>query len=426
MRNSITYNHAFIRHLLMLSVVGFIMHALIAVACSIEPQSDALDYHNHALRLAENHEYTSNGMPTAYRPIGFPAMLSITYMITPSLNSGFILQSLMISITAFCIGLILLEFGVSQRSALFGSGLYMLLPMAWIQSMTLMSEPLAICAMMIGIFLRVRHRHLAASGLEGMLWGLAILARPIMLFCAIGLFIYDLLKSNRSLSHALAFFTCIILTLMPWMIRNANVMGSPVIASNTGINLYIGNNPHANGSYKTIPEMSMLDSLPEMQSNAMAMSKAMNHVLEHPMQSIIMIPKKIAYLFSSDAYMPLQLMQASDASYRERLIQLSPWTLLLIIPGYMVMLIGMSNMNTLVEHQTYSFIIVILLCMIIPCMVFFGSPRYHEPMIPFMLIASIIGYEQRRNLIGPGKVLPIALMIIWVLEISMILFHVYK
>ena len=90
------------------------------------------------------------------------------------------------------------------------------------------------------------------------------------------------------------------------------------------------------------------------------------------------------------------------------------------------MLIGMSNMNMLVEHQTYSFIIVILLCMIIPCMVFFGSPRYHEPMIPFMLIASIIGYEQRGNLIGPGKVLPIVLMIIWVLEISMILFHVYK
>jgi hypothetical protein len=410
----------------MLSVAGFIMHALVAVACSIVPQSDALDYHNHALRIAVNHEYTVNDLPTAYRPIGFPAILSIAYMVSPSVNAGFILQSLLISITSFCIGLILLDLGVSQRSALLASCLYMLLPMSWIQSMTLMSEPLAISTMMIGIFLRIHHRHLAASGLEGMLWGLAILARPIMLFCGIGLFLYDVMKSNRSMPHAFTFLTCMILTLMPWMIRNANVMGSPVIASNTGINLYIGNNPHANGSYKTIPEMSMLDSLPEMQSNAMAMSKAMNHVIEHPIQTIMLIPKKIAYLFSSDAYLPLQLIHTTDISYRDRLLQLPSWTYLLIIPGYMVLLIGMSNINVFIENRHTTFILVLFLCMIFPCIVFFGSPRYHEPMIPFLLIASFVGYEQRGNLIGHGKVIPFALIIIWALEISMILFHVYK
>lgn len=401
------------------------MHALIAGYCSIAPQSDALDYHHHALRLAETHAYTSNGVPTAYRPIGFPAVLSIAYMISPSILSGFILQSALISITACCLGLTLIEFGVSERTVLYASGCYMLLPMTWIQSMTLMSEPLAICAMMIGILLRMRHQQMWSSGLEGIFWGIAILARPIMLFCGIGLFLFDVIRRSRSMPHAFAFLICMILTLMPWMIRNANVMGSPVITSSTGINLLIGNNHHANGSYKTMPEMSELDSLPEMQAHAIAMSKAKNHIIEHPMQTIMMIPKKIAYLFSSDAYLPLQLMHTSETSYRDRLLQLPLWTLLLIIPGCLMMLIGMSNMNEFIENSAFSFILVILLCMIFPCMIFFGSARYHEPMIPFMLISAFVGYEKRGNLIGPVKVIPIALLILWIVELSTILFHVY-
>ena len=423
MPDSNTHIHDFNRRLLLMCIMGCIFHALIAGICSIPPQSDALDYHEHALRLAETHDYTVNGIPTAYRPIGFPAALSIAYMISPHIISGFILQSLLVSITAYCIGLILVECGVSKKKSLFASGIYLLLPMTWLQSMTLMSEPLAICAMMLSINIRFTYHSHLARGLEGLLWGIAILARPVMVFCVIGIVIHDLLSKSRSFAQIGIYLTCTLLTLMPWVIRNANIMGSPVIASNTGINLYIGNNAHANGSYKVMPDMNVFDSLPEMQANALGISKAIAYVTENPLQSLIMIPKKIAYLFSSDAYLPLQLFQTDAMSYRDRLMQLPAWTIVLLIPGCILMFFGMSYVSIFRSIHQQSHIFVILFCMILPCMIFFGSARYHEPMIPFMLIAAVSGYERNGNFIGPMKVLPIALALLWSIEFVMIFLH---
>jgi hypothetical protein len=210
---------------------------------------------------------------------------------------------------------------------------------------------------------------------------------------------------------------------MPWVIRNANIMGSPVIASNTGINLYIGNNAHANGSYKVMPDMNVFDSLPEMQANALGISKAIAYVTENPLQSLIMIPKKIAYLFSSDAYLPLQLFQTDAMSYRDRLMQLPAWTIVLLIPGCILMFFGMSYVSIFRSIHQQSHIFVIIFCMILPCMIFFGSARYHEPMIPFMLIAAVSGYERTGNFIGPMKVLTIALALLWSIEFVMVFLH---
>ena len=114
---------------MLIGALGFIAHVILSIVVSPIPQSDALDYHEHALRLAETHAYTANGFPTAYRPIGFPALLSLFYMIWPSTTFGYVLQSLLVSISALLIALILKEYDAGNAISYAGSILYLLLPM---------------------------------------------------------------------------------------------------------------------------------------------------------------------------------------------------------------------------------------------------------------------------------------------------------
>ena len=64
----------------------------------------------------------------------------------------------------------------------------------------------------------------------------------------------------------------------------------------------------------------------------------------------------------------------------------------------------------------------IIIGMIIPCTLFFGTPRYHEPMIPFLLIAMMLGYAQNKKLLGSMTLFALAFPILWLIEYVMIFF----
>lgn len=407
---------------MLIGALGFIAHVILSIVVSPIPQSDALDYHEHALRLAETHAYTANGFPTAYRPIGFPALLSVFYMIWPSTIFGYVLQSLLVSISALLIALILKDYDAENIISYAGSILYLLLPMTWMQSMTFMSEPLAIMCMLLSVFIHIAFQDMRSRIVEGLFWGIAVLTRPIMIFSMIAILIHDIVKDNQKKNN-IAFATGIIIAILPWMIRNTYVMGSPMIASNTGINLFIGHNPEANGSYKFVNEMQRFDGQSEVEANTSAFTSAMQYIIDDPLHSLLLIPKKIAFLFASDAYLPLQSFKIDGKSYRERMQNLPWWSYLLMIPGGFVMFVGVSHGKILLQQNQGMRNIVIIIGMIVPCAIFFGTPRYHEPMIPFLLIAMMLGYAQYKKLLGSMTLFALALPILWLIEYVMIFFQ---
>ena len=407
---------------MLIGALGFIAHVILSIVVSPIPQSDALDYHEHALRLAETHAYTANGFPTAYRPIGFPAVLSVFYMIWPSTIFGYALQSLLVSISALLIALILKEHDAGNAISYAGSTLYLLLPMTWMQSMTFMSEPLAIMCMLLSVFIHIAFQGMRSRIVEGLFWGIAVLTRPIMVFSVIAILIHDIVKEDQK-KNIIAFATGIIIAILPWMIRNTYVLGSPMIASNTGINLFIGHNPEANGSYKFVDEMQRFDGLSEVEANASAFTSAMQYILNDPLHSLLLIPKKIAFLFASDAYLPLQSFRIEGNTYRERMQNLPWWSYLLMMPGGFVMFVGVSHGKILLQQNQGMRNIAIIIGMIVPCAIFFGTPRYHEPMIPFLLIAMMLGYAQYKKPLGSMTLFALALPILWLIEYVMIFFQ---
>ena len=406
---------------MLIGALGFIAHVILSIVVSPIPQSDALDYHEHALRLAKTHTYTANGFPTAYRPIGFPALLSFMYMIWPSTIFGYALQSLLVSISAILIALILKEYDASNAVSYVGSTLYLLLPMTWIQSMTFMSEPLAIMCMLISVFIHIAFQGMRSRIVEGLFWGIAVLTRPIMIFSVIAILIHDIVKDNQK-KTIIAFVSGVIIAILPWMIRNTYVMGSPMIASNTGINVFIGHNPEANGSYKFVDEMHRFDGQSEVEANASAITSAIQYIVNDPLHSLLLIPKKIAFLFASDAYLPLQSFRIEGNTYRERIQNLPWWSYLLMIPGGFVIFLGASHGKILLHKNQGMRNIAIIIGMIVPCAIFFGTPRYHEPMIPFLLIAMMLGYAQYKKYLGSMTLFALAFPILWLIEYVMIFF----
>lgn len=92
----------------------------------------------------------------------------------------------------------------------------------------------------------------------GMTLGLAAIARPtaLALVPVAVVFIYWLLKDKRVVARQLIFLAIGLAALIgPIFVRNLAVAGDPVlIASQGGINFYIGNNPSADGLSAILPE----------------------------------------------------------------------------------------------------------------------------------------------------------------------------
>ena len=86
-----------------------------------------------------------------------------------------------------------------------------------------------------------------------MLLGFASLVRPVALVLLPGLAVVLCWQWRRRIAKpartwAIVTITCLV-ALAPWVVRNTVVMDRPTLATNTGDNLCIGNNPTASGAF---------------------------------------------------------------------------------------------------------------------------------------------------------------------------------
>lgn len=148
------------------------------------------------------------------------------------------------------------------RAGLISGLIYALLPAAWYYESDLTAEPLMI-ALLLGSALALqssmfdsRKRFLLVSGL---LFGLAALARPTALIVLPLLMIVLLTrqqwKITRLLGKQIGLLSAgLAIVIMPISVRNLLIAGEPVlIAHAAGVNLYLGNNRHADGTSAAMP-----------------------------------------------------------------------------------------------------------------------------------------------------------------------------
>lgn len=350
-------------------------------------QSDEIDYDRLGWSLAGTGSYSIDGHPTAYRPVGYPAFIAAVYSLAGRHPAAVrVAQAVLDSGTAV---LLFLVFSRRNRPAGVTAGvLWALLPAAVLFSSQIFSECLLVFALVLFLWLVDRggpSRWLAWS--TGLLLGALILVKPLVMgfFAASAPFLVHRTSGARRL-------TMLALALLPaglWILRNTLVMGAPVLSTSVGMNLFIGNNPRATGSYAPVdPSIAPPHMGAEVADDAAAGRASLDWIAGHPARALARAVKKALYLLTSEGELVVGHFAARESAasrYRERFRSVPVWLHLLVsLPTALLMILGALGLATRRPDRIGSLFYALLFATLLSCVIFFGGSRFRFPLMPLL------------------------------------------
>lgn len=355
-------------------------------------KSDELDYHNLAASLVQSCSYEQNGAPTAYRPPGYPFFLWAVYSVAGIRHvAPLVLQALLDALLA-----LLLYVWLSRshpRAAVLAGVFWALFPAAVLFSGLLLSETLFTAVMFASILTLDRTQASATAVFSGLLLGFACLIKPWAIVFAALLALVGLARRDPDRRMALACLAAL-LTLLPWMVRNELAMGFFGISTNTGMNLYVGNNPRATGGYQgTFPQEIISASGNERRLDSVSTHLATEYVLGEPLRFVQNAVRKTARLLASEGEL-LVFALSNDGpgrSYRERHAELPASAKVLVnAPSLLVLLLGSLGLIAAGKSFGKTSTLLLVGTIVLTTAVFFGSSRFRFPATPFLVMFGAI------------------------------------
>lgn len=263
-------------------LLAFALRMLFNFLVPAEPRGDAYIYSEAARRMAAGLGYIRNGEAFAIFPVGWPAFLALIYRLTgDSLRAARFVNILLSLLTVYC------SYEIArrvfnrpqaaapapphtttdqQKSAAehigLGTALLMALyPNHIAYTALLFTETYFTALLFVGVALLLREGVLWwRDVLTGIIFGVAVLTKPQVLFIPLMLIAWQWWQHRpplrSSLQRSVTIYLLLVAVIAPWLYRNYTVFDDFVfISTNGGFNLYIGNNPQAEGFYKTTPEI---------------------------------------------------------------------------------------------------------------------------------------------------------------------------
>lgn len=219
------------------------------------PVFDEVAYVAHAVDLAAGSGYVNEaGQPTAFWPVGYPAVLAVAYRILGTgAAAGIALQVVLGTAACFLVSAVGTRvFGPRVgRLAALGLSTY---PTHVYYATLWLAEPLAAALVMAATWLVVVNRGRWAGLAGGVALGMATLARPQILALPVALPWWPPRGVGiRRWASAAVVSAGMLLAVMPWMARNRAVVGIPTLSTTGGFNFWMGNYPDALGGYRHDP-----------------------------------------------------------------------------------------------------------------------------------------------------------------------------
>jgi hypothetical protein len=384
-------------------VVGLVLRVGWNLIAPVNPVSDYLWYFERAMGMAAGSGYiTPAGLPTAYFPVGYPAFLAALFVLFgPSLAAA---KTANIILSVFTIWVVyrlfkrMLATDDSRTKRVLQVAVFLLaLFPSQILYTALASDSVLfeflLCSGILVLMPATPGPGRLAGG--GALFGLAALTRPYAILVPGVLMVFRTGGSgfaDRVRRLALV-YAAVIVVLVPWAVRNArNVGGFVPISSNGGANFLIGSGPGATGAFTEAPLARVKEAgLSEREADRLAWRLGAEAVLASPFRFLSLAPKKVMYMFADDAQAlrwNLKGMRARDAPVRYSTLELAGMGLVQLYYTIVVLMsvafVVLAIRRRLFRREVSAIGFWILLAFACTAILFFGDPRFHFPVTPFL------------------------------------------
>lgn len=376
-------------------LLALVLRLAWALIVPIAPVSDPSVYDMLAQRIAAGHGYSwPDGSPTAYWPVGTSALYSLVYAI-------FGRNLLIVAIVNAMMGALLTGaiFALARtqfsRCASLVAALVAALWPSWIAFTSIMSSELPTNLFFVsGLAVALSRR--------GAWWGRVILSSallvgatycranmlPFILFAPLLVAIRDCRARQipgQFLRQSALALVVAALMIAPWATRNLHSFGAVVpISTNFGVNLWIGNNPDADGGFTAAPPVSDAP-LPknEVAQDRLYQRHAKAYIAAHPGRYLELCVRRLIVALDRETY---------GVGWNEKgLADAAKTPLKIMMSGYWygVFLLSLAGLALFVWRRPLNllspFVLVPMATMAAPVLVM-SSERYHYAIAPFVAI----------------------------------------
>jgi 4-amino-4-deoxy-L-arabinose transferase-like glycosyltransferase len=350
---------------------------------------DSADYDTLARAIAHLQPYETHGLLATRMP-GYPLFLAPFYaLLGPSVRAILIVQSLLAAVTVYLV--YLLANRLSPHVALLAAALAAIDPLSLGFSAALLSEAPFTLLLLTALWLLLRAMdsgRLTGWLLFGITWAAAVYMRASALWCAVPLLLWAIVnlrarsKIPTALCGSLLAFVILLLSLLPWQLRNYDLFHEDFFRLTTleGISLYEAVYPAADGSPKqdTLPLPPEMVPMNESQRNDEWSRRAWQDIRDNPARIAELALKKIARTWSPTL---------NAIGFRSPALQLA--LLLWHIPLFLFALFSLFAAK--IPMKMKGLLLIPILYFTAVHALFLGSVRYRVPLMPLVCVFAAAG-----------------------------------
>lgn len=381
----------------------------IIVLFPVEPFSDSAWYVAKATELSQGMGYQEGGYPTAFWPVGWPAILAGAIALFKSVSVSVAVLNL--SAAAVIVALIL-WYGRhvigNEKVARLALLAYAVYPNHIVYTGVAATETVYTALAMLAFALLIGGRNKKAILLiSGFLFGVATLIKPQTIAFPFGavialVLVYQSYTWRRAVLAGVIVYCSLLLVVLPWTLRNVSTFGEFVLVStNSGYALFLGANDEMTGDDYAIRETDTYRSLGinweehverQVDQSHVLKDYALNWIGENTLEYIAWMPRKVALLWikDTDGFWAYD-HSYSDASFLIRSGQIINQIyylaiLLLALPAAFLALLALLRQSESQMKIGLLFCFPVFVSLL--AAVFTGQIRYHFSAMPFLIIAA--------------------------------------
>lgn len=391
-------------------VVALALRLAYAASAEPPPISDGIHYDRLARDLAAGRGYAGDGVPTAYRPVGYPAAIAYFYLFFgPRYFPVILFQSILGAATASFLMLLARE-AVGDAPARVAGAVIALCPSQVAYAARFFPAVMLAFLVVAAAFAFVKARGLWGALGAGLLTAAATLVAPVSMVLPAAAFACDLCRGTglkRALARGAVVAGVAAVAMAPWTYRNWRVFGALVpVSTNGSLSLWVGNNPNATGTlyYPLSPVNPLFMTEGELPRDRLGRELAWYFIRNERAQFLMLTVPKFVYTYGADvsAFQLEGIARGTEPadSARGFAARVAQTYYALMWVGFVLGLVklrGRVFTPSLSRGAPLAALLAWPVALTLVYLIFFGQDRFHFPMLPFIAVVAAAAFLQRRR-----------------------------